>query len=531
MPVEEFKRKVETLIFLRLFFVTLLLGSIFLFDLQGKQFYEPYLFYGLFFSGYAPSMLYIFLQNRIPDRIAVHRLIAYALLTLDVLVVVFLILLTGGIESWFSFLLILVTIAGSIVLGRKAGYILATLASILYGLAIDLQYYQVIPVHYNPILEEKNFFYNMFINIAGLYLTAYLMGYLVSRLEKTSEKLQKKDVDLKELYRFHSEVIENIPSGLFSLDTTGRIVLFNSAAERITGLKRDNVIYRYSNEVFPFLSLPPKTGRHEGEIIRGSEKRYIGVSISLNKNSAGEVLGYIGTFQDLTDIIKLEEEIKRREKLAAIGELSASIAHELRNPLASMKGSFEMLKEDVLPEETKKRLMDIAMSEMDRLNAIVTDFLIYCNPKPPDMERFNLSAAANEVCDMLQNISDNVRIVKDIQDEVFMVADGQKIRQLLWNLTLNAVEAVPEGGEVGISVYTDANNVILKVSDSGEGIPEENVEKVFYPFFSTKKKGTGLGLSIAYRIVEEHHGSIKVFSGKGRSTEFIVSLPLGKTEN
>ena len=531
MPAEEFKRKVETLIFLRLFFVTLLLGSIFLFDLQGKQFYEPYLFYGLFFTGYAPSMLYIFLQNRIPDRTAVHRLIAYALWTLDVLVVVFLILLTGGIESWFSFLLILVTIASSIVLGRKAGYIMATLASILYGLAIDLQYYQIIPVHYNPILEEKNFFYNMFINISGLYLTAYLMGYLVSRLEKTSEKLEKKNVDLKELYRFHSEVIENIPSGLFSLETSGKIVLFNSAAERITGLKRNNVIYRYSNEIFPFLSLPPKTGRHEGEIIRDSEKRYIGVSISINKNSEGKVLGYIGTFQDLTDIIKLEEEIKRREKLAAIGELSASIAHELRNPLASMKGSFEMLKEDVLPEETKKRLMDIAMSEMDRLNAIVTDFLIYCNPRPPAMERFNLSAAANEVSDMLQNISGKVRIVKDIQDEVFMVADEQKIRQLLWNLTLNAVEAVPEGGETGISVSADDNNVILKVSDSGAGIPEENVEKVFYPFFSTKKKGTGLGLSIAYRIVEEHHGSIKILSGKGRSTEFIVTLPLQKTEN
>ncbi len=530
MPVEEFKRKVETLIFLRLFFITLLLGSIFFFDLQGKQFYQPYLFYGLFFIGYAPSMFYIFLRNRISDRITVHRLIAYVLLTVDVLVVVFLILLTGGIESWFSFLLILVTIASSIVLGRKAGYILATLASILYGLSLDLQYYQIIPVHFNPVLEEKNFFYNIFINISGLYLTAYLMGYLVSRLETTSEKLEKKDVDLKELSRFHSEVIENIPSGLFSLDTSGRIVLFNSAAERITGLKRNNVIYRYSNEVFPFLSLPPTTGRHEGEIVRDAEKRYIGLSISLNKNSAGEILGYIGTFQDLTDIIKLEEEIKRREKLAAIGELSASIAHELRNPLASMKGSFEMLKEDVLPAETKKRLMDIAISEMDRLNAIVTDFLIYCNPRPPAMERFNLSAAANEVSDMLQNMSDSVRIVKDIQDEVFMVADEQKIRQLLWNLTLNAVEAVPEGGETGISVYTDDNRVILKVSDSGAGIPEENVEKVFYPFFSTKKKGTGLGLSIAYRIVEEHHGNIKILSGKGRSTEFIVSLPLQKAE-
>ncbi|NOZ24639.1 MAG: PAS domain S-box protein [Nitrospirae bacterium] len=479
MPSEEFKKKVETLILLRLFFISLLLGAIFFFDFQGKQFYQPYIFYGLSFAGYVPSLLYIFLQKRVAGNMTLHRLSAYVLLALDVLTVVFLILITGGIESWFSFLLILVTIASSIVLGRRAGYIMATLASILYGLAVDLQYYRVIPVDFNPVLEEKDFFYNIFINISGLYLTAFLMGYLVSRLEKTSEKLQKKDVDLKELYRFHSEVIENIPSGLFSLDTSGRIVLFNSAAERITGLRRDSVTFRYSNEIFPFLTLPPKTGRHEGEIMRNSEKRYVGVSISVNKSSEGEILGYIGTFQDLTDIVKMEEEIKRREKLAAIGELSASIAHELRNPIASMKGSFEMLKENVLPEETKKRLMDIAISEMDRLNDIVTDFLLYCNPKPPEMKRFSLSAAANEVADMLGNMTDKIRIVKDIQDGILIVADEQKIRQLLWNLTMNAVEAITGEGEVVISLYSCDGSAVLKVSDSGSGIDEENLEKIF----------------------------------------------------
>ena len=526
MSEEELKKKVETLIFLRFFFITLLLGAIFFFDLESRQFYQPYLFYGLSVAGYLPSILYILLQNRMAGRVNLHRFAAYVLLAFDVLLVVSLILITGGIESWFSFLLILVTIAGSIVLGRRAGYIIATLASILYGLAVDLQYYGIIPVDFNPALEEKDFFYNIFINISGLYLTAYLMGYLVTRLERTSEKLHEKDVDLRELYRFHSEVIENIPSGLFSLDTSGRIVLFNSAAERITGLRREAVAYKYSNEIFPFLALPPKPGRHEGGIMRGSEQRHIGVSISVNKNSDGEVIGYIGTFQDLTDIVKMEEEIKRREKLAAIGELSASIAHELRNPIASMKGSFELLREGALPEDTRNRLMDIAVSEMDRLNGIVTDFLLYCNPRPPEMREFSLSTAAEEVADMLANMTEQVRIVKDIEEDVFITADEQKIRQLLWNLALNAVESMTDDGEVVISLHAGAGTAVLKVSDSGAGIDEGDMDKIFYPFFSTKRKGTGLGLSIAYRIVEEHDGNIEVHSEKGRGTEFTVALPM-----
>ncbi len=526
MSVDEFKKKIKTLILLRLLFVTLLFGSIFFLDIRLKQFYTTNAIYLFLFLFYAPSLTYIIIFKRVPDTLASQRLFAYLQLVIDVLSIVVLVILTGGIESWFSFLLILVTIAGSIVLGRRGGYLLATLGGILYGAVIDLQFYRVIPVAFNPNLQVRDFFYNIFINITGLYLTAYLMGYLVSRLEKTAESLQEKDVDLRELSRFHLEVIENVPSGLFTLDSSGRIRLFNRAAERITGLRREQVFYHPIDEVFPFLSIPPEMGRHHGEIMRDDETRHIGMNISVNRSSTGEVLGYIGTFQDLTLIIKMEEEIKQKEKLAAIGELSASIAHELRNPIASMRGSFEMLKEDRLPPETKRRLMDMAISEMDRLDNIVTDFLLFCNPRPPVMKRFDLSVVVSEVAEMLDNTADNVRIERDVQEGIEIVADEQKIRQLLWNLATNAVEAVGEGGEVRLSVYTDDESVILKVSDSGEGIARKNLEKIFYPFFSTKKGGTGLGLSIAYRIVEEHGGNIGVLSEEGKGTEFSVTIPL-----
>lgn len=459
------------------------------------------------------------------------RIFAYFQLIVDIILVEALILLTGGIDSWFSFLLILVTISGSIVIGKRTGYILSTAGSILYGLTIDLQYYGIIPVVYNPALGVNDFFYNIFINITGLYLTAYLMGYLVSRLEMTSDSLDKKDFHLRELSRFHFEVIENIPSGLFTTDISGGVIFFNKAAERIIGLARNSVISHFISDIFPFLSSPPEIGKHHGKILRDSETRYIDMSISVNQSSDGVNLGFVGIFEDITSIKKMEEEIKRKERLSAIGELSASIAHELRNPLASMKSSFEMLNEGFLSDEKKKRLMKIAITEMDRLNRIVTDFLIYTNPRPPETKRFNLSKVAGEVSDMVQNANHKVKLTKDIKNNLYIEADEQKIRQLIWNLVLNAVDAVSERGVIKISAYYKNDFVVMKVRDTGIGIPDKDIEKIFYPFFSTKKEGTGLGLSVAYRIVEEHNGNIEASSEQSEGTEFTITLPLKQRDN
>jgi two-component system sensor histidine kinase PilS (NtrC family) len=385
----------------------------------------------------------------------------------------------------------------------------------------------VIPISYNASYKVTDFLYNIFVNITGLLLTAYLMGYVVSRLEKASESLQKKDVDLRELSRFHSEVIENIPSGLFTTDAEGRIYLFNAAAETITGFNREDVSLKYINKIFPFLSLPLVPGRHEGRITNNNNTKHIGMNISLYKNSEGRIVGYIGTFQDVTAIIKMEEEIKRKEKLAAIGQLSASIAHELRNPLASIKSSFEMLKEGSLPSETKNRLMEIAIKEMERLNRIVTDFLTYSNPKPAEFERFNLSTIVNELIDMHKTIQEDITFHKDVQENINIIADEQKIRQLLWNLLLNSIEAVSEkDGHIYVSLKRADSSIEIRIKDNGMGIKREEIDKIFYPFYSTKDKGTGLGLAIAYRIVEEHKGKIEVVSEEGSGTEFIITIPV-----
>ncbi len=518
------------LIFTRFFLSSLLAGLLIFLDLGEKLTKHQTFLYIWVFVVLALTVLYLLVVRYKHFTTKTFKYFVYGQLIIDVLLVESLIILTGGIESWFSFLHILLTIGASMVLGRRAGYIIATFSAILYGLIIDLQFYGVIPVKYSPSYGATDFLYNIFVNITGLYLTAFLMGYLVARLEKTSESLLKKDIDLRELSRFHSEVIENIPSGLFTTDPSGRVILFNSAAEMITGVNREEASFKLINEIFPFLSIPLKQGRHQGEIIKGEEKRYIGMNISLYKNFEGKTEGYIGTFQDVTTIIKMEEEIKRKEKLAAIGELSASIAHELRNPLASIKSSFEMLKEDSLPDETRQRLMEIAIKEMDRLNSIVTDFLLYSNPKPPTVRTFNLSRLVHEVTEMVYNIKHSgAELIKEINEDIIIAADEQKIRQLIWNLLLNALDAIDkvDNGNILVRLYQRDDFCKILIKDNGCGINAEELDKIFYPFYSTKQKGTGLGLAIAYRIVEEHNGKIEVFSEKGKGTEFVISLPKG----
>ncbi len=521
--VQQIRKGLQVLAAVRLLIVILFFGLMIFLQLKGQT-YPLYKYINWWIIGlFLLTAFYLYIMEFLPPDAKKYKLFCYFQLITDTVLIEILILLTGGIESWFSFLLILVVIGSSIILGQRGGFIIASLGAILYGVLIDLQYYNYLPIKYNSSYDVKDFFYNLVINTTGLYMTAFLMGYLVVRLERTSESLQKRDIDLKELYRFHSEVIENIPSGLFTTDLQGRITFINKAGEQIIGKAREMVLMKSITEIFPFLELPLKLGRHNGKVFKGNEEQFIGMNISMNRDSQGRELGFIGTFQDLTNIIRMEEEIKRKDRLAAIGELSANIAHEIRNPLASIKNSIEMLKEGVLPDETKKRLMEIAIKEMDRLNTIVSDFLMYSNPKPLEKRLVNLSEIVNSVVEMV-NTDTNITIEKDIQEDIYLMVDEYKIRQLIWNILINAVQASTPGSIVRVSLKDTGSFCNIKIRDYGEGIAENDLEKIFYPFFSTKKEGTGLGLAIAYRIVEEHGGKIEVQSTVGEGTEFSIYL-------
>lgn len=523
------RKKIKALIVFRVVFVTLLLGSSFLFKGYEKLPHVHALSY-LIISLYVLTIIYSLLLGKIKNLVA----FAYTQLLLDVIFEIMLIYITGGIESWFSFTLILTIISASIILNKRAGYITATCSSILYGVLINLQFYSLLPLTNADITEEKDYLYNIFVHIISFYLVAYLSGYLSSRLEKTVKKLEKKDIDLRDLEFFNREVVESLPSGLFTTDTAGNVLVFNRAAEKITGIKKSSVIGHRIDTVLPFFRFPFSEGRKEDIIIADGVQKVIGINISTLKGIDENFRGYIGIFQDLTQIKRLETEMKQKEKMATIGELSSNIAHEIRNPLASLKGSIEMLKEDTVGEGYKKKLMEIALKEMERLNLIITDFLTYSRPTPPEFKRFELHSMLDETIELLKNVEQNkgdVSIRKNYSGTLEVNADPQKMRQVFWNFGINAIEAMPEGGELIISTRNTDRVVGITFKDFGVGIDGKDVERIFYPFFTTKEHGTGLGLSIAYRIIEEHKGSINVNSSPGVGTTFEIILPKtdGKT--
>ncbi len=447
---------------------------------------------------------------------------------MDIFIITFLILITGGIESWFSFLLLLNVIGAGIILGKNSVFIIAAISSVVFGVVIEFQYYEMIPVRYNQSLRFEDFFYHIFANVAALLLIAYLSRYLIVRVEKTSKKLEKTESDLRNLHSFHKDVIENIASGLFSTDTNGVIKLYNRSAEWITGMKREHAIGKNYREIFRFMRNPLKKGRFKGSIPVSSKRKIIGLSISEHRDNSNQMKGYVGTFQDLTRITKMEKDIKEKEKLAAIGELSANIAHEIRNPLASLKSSIEMLKENNVHEKKSRRLMDIALHEMDRLNNIITDFLIYSNPTAANFKEVSLNGILRETIEMLKrSISDNgdVALGCECKDDIVIQADEDKLKQVFWNLGLNAIQSLNDGGEIVVSVNRMHDSVKILFHDSGAGIEQGNLKKIFYPFFTTKTNGTGLGLAMVYRIVNEHSGKIKVQSTVGKGSAFEIILP------
>ncbi|HET6516073.1 MAG TPA: ATP-binding protein [Thermodesulfovibrionales bacterium] len=517
--------RLKALILFRVFFVTLLLGTFLLFDIGPYKFPQPRSIIYLLISFYLLSTIYGFLLYRIKNLVV----FAYLQLSIDALAEVFLTFLTGGIQSWFSSIMLLTVMASAIVMDKRAGYVIATTCSLLYGLMIDLQFYGFIAITYDPTLQEKDFLYNIFTHIVALYLTAFLMGHLSSRLERTAQSLEEKDSSLKDLTLFNRELIENLPSGLLTTDGSQKILLFNRAAEHITGMNKTEALQKHITDVFPFLPTPLEIGRVDGVIRYHGEMKTVGLTLSDTIDSEGRKKGYICVFQDITQLKNLEAELKHRETLAAIGELSANMAHEIRNPLASLKSSIEMLKEGALTKDHGDKLMNIAISEMDRLNKIITDFLTYSRPRPPEFSWFDLGIMLDETIELLSRTSpdpDLIRITKDFPDYTEIYADHGKLRQVFLNLGVNAIDAMPGGGELTIRTRRKEDSVTILFEDTGVGIRPENLREVFYPFFTTKDSGTGLGLSIAYRIVEEHNGMMNLTSKPGHGTVFEVTIPV-----
>jgi len=384
------------------------------------------------------------------------------------------------------------------------------------------------------------------IQIVSFNVVAFLVvGLLSARLAErrfSGDKLEETTKNLANLRVLHERIIESIRSGLITTDLDGKIFTFNAAAAEITGFSPDEMIGRSIHSLFGNIqeaiddSLSAKQDheqppRFEANLVTpdGFAVR-IGYNVSQLVSETNETSGLIVTFQDLTEIRSMEENVRRKDRLAAVGRVGAGLAHEIRNPLGAMRGAIQVLESSVPKESVHADLMTIIMRESDRLNSIITNFLSYARPKAGSHVETDVSEAVRETVKLLRHspeVSASHEIVADLpEDAVTVMGDATQLKQIFWNLARNSIKAMPDGGKFTIAIErVSKHRIRIVFSDTGCGMSADQVERLFEPFSNSTTGGTGLGLSIVYQIVRDHNGTINVRSSQGEGTVITVELP------
>ncbi len=474
------------------------------------------------------------------------RIFAFIQITGDVLTITAFVTLTGGTSSSFSFLYMIAIITASTLLYRKGAIYTAAISSICYGTLINLIYYSKLPaIPYVGILKSSisvdRIFYNLVVNIGGFFVVAILSSRLSLHIKIRDEQLKSQSQDLANLMNLHRDVINSTPSGISTVDMNKVITFMNPRGKQILNLDGNPVgedicgFIPFKEDAFKFKEDNSASPMERYEISLGNlfnETQHLGITISALKNTDGIQTGFLVIFQDLTEIKELERELRIKDRMAALGEMAAGLAHEIRNPLASMKGSVQVLQKDLKLKGDNKQLLDIIVKESLRLNETIGDFLNYAKGSNFKPERINLSALFRESLPLLKHneyFSDRHELKLECPDQdIIVLADSHQIKQLIWNLSLNAFQAMPQQGYLQITLEPSLEKGIVRIifKDTGKGIPADDISHIFQPFKSSNDKGTGLGLSIVYRIVNDHGGTIKVNSREGAGTMFEIVLPI-----
>lgn len=475
-----------------------------------------------------------------------HHFVTYLQTIWDILFVTVLLLFTGGVESPYSFLYLLSIMNAGVLLGRREAFYTASLCAILYGTISDFHYFGYLEILGLSRETAREFggmqiLYNIFLNLMGFCLTSFITGYLAEQARESADALARKSINLNELERLNTTIVANLESGLMTVTRQGAIRVFNRYAEEVTARTQEEVYDLPLERLFPEMAGAVLAEQERGTSGtcswegQGGESLLLGYSSIPFADARGEVAGTIINFKDLTEKVRMEEALKRSDKLAVLGALAARMAHEIRNPLAAMSGSVQLLADHCAVAESDQRLLAIIQRETDRLNALITNFLSYARPVSPCKERVRLKELVDEV--RLLVSSDRrfggIAITGRVPEEMTISADQNQMRQVLINLLNNSAEAMPEGGTVEIGAHaamaggggTAAERAVITVSDSGSGITEEAAAHLFEPFWTTKSDGTGLGLAITYRIVEEHGGTIMAESPPQGGCRITITLP------
>jgi two-component system sensor histidine kinase PilS (NtrC family) len=456
---------------------------------------------------------------------------------------------TGNIHSAFSGLFVLTIISSALAsnLAGTLGY--ASAISISYafiswfGLAISGEPRSATRALETIFSTQDAAFYGIFLHILTFYLVAFISGFLVERLKRRDVQLATASQALRQARLDTGDILRHLNSGLLTVDKEGKIIYFNRAAEEILGYLESDVSGRDFDDIFsermPALALNIRMAlesrkqnpRSEIEIVDLKGQTIpLGISTSLLMDEHDDIRGIIAIFQDLTATKELEEKIRVSDRMAAIGELSAAIAHEIRNPLAAISGSVEVLKSELQVEGQNRRLMELIIRESGRLNKILTDFLLYARTNRSVFSRVELCHLVGDVFEVVRrhpSYRSTISLRYAASEScIYTYGDEDKIKQILINLLVNACEAMKDGTgkiEVRLKIIADGN-ILMELEDNGIGIERAMLAKIFDPFYSTKKQGTGLGLAIVQRLAESLKIGLGVRTQPGVGTTFILKF-------
>jgi two-component system, NtrC family, sensor histidine kinase PilS len=495
--------------------------------------------FGLLATTYLASLAYAISLRRIQDPVR----FADVQIAVDLVLVTMLVHATGGAQSGYTFLY-LVDVVAVVMLPKGFGAATASVAAALLYVSISLLgYLKVLPPLTGQTvfpwdLTREDFFFRVVVFLAGLVSVGSLGVGLARQRRKAGERLVKHQQMVADLASLHQNTIRCLSSGLLTTTLDGTITSMNDAACDILGLHGQPPVGQKLAAYIPSLdALLTNAGslgrvqRDEVDAVRGSgERRRLGLSATPLSDHAGTVIGRVVHFQDLTDLRLMEQAVARAEHLAGIGRLAANIAHEIRNPLASISGAVEVLKQLPGADAETTNLVDIAVREVDRVNALISSFLDYARPRTDERQRLDLGEMVGEIAKIFEQErrSKEVTLTVAAATGILIDAAAGQMQQVLWNLLRNAVDAMPDGGAIRVTVAATEGGTpqaVLEVSDTGVGIDAADLDHIFEPFFSRKPGGTGLGLATTARIVEAHRGTIMVSSRPGRGATFTIRMP------
>jgi two-component system, NtrC family, sensor histidine kinase PilS len=470
--------------------------------------------------------------------------LVYAQVVGDLLIITGLVYLSGATRAGFGLLYPISVLSGSVLLFRRQGLAFAGIATVFYGALVFAVREGLVPpqgLYDVPFLPAKHLIYSIFVTGVACATVATIGSYFAESLRSAGQRLSEAAEQMADLQELNKVIVDSIYSGLATADADGRVLYLNDVGQRILGLSGSRAEGRSISELFssPHLQPPGLASWSAGTVLARLEIAYtapdgrqvdLGVSVTPLATGDPRNAGWLLVFQDLTDVKRLEREIRMKEKLAAVGEMAAYLAHEIRNPLGAISGSAQMLMAEPDVPADHARLLAIITQESKRLSKALNQFLFQARPTDRPLEPVDLGHLVGEAVALLRNSSEvsHAHSVEFDTDPgpLECLGDADRIAQVFWNLARNGIEAMPQGGVLRVTLRRSGDDAVLVVRDEGRGMDAETQQALFEPFRSGTPRGTGLGLAIVYRIVEEHRGDIRFRGVLPRGTEAEVRLPL-----